>query len=103
MITSIARSYTLASRQEFRFCRHWHVPRLEDFARSDTPAIVVEMKKLAGRQRSLLVTDCVGLSAQKENIGPSTEKPSISEFVVDDELVCAWATCGSRLQWSCSS
>ena len=67
---------------DFAFA-HWHVPRLEDFSPLwIRQAIVVEMKKLAGRREGvLLLLVFVELSAQGGNIGPNTAKPSISEFV----------------------
>lgn len=80
---------------------HWHVPWLEDFSPLwIRQAIVVEMKKLAGRRKGLLLV--TGLREAVCPVGKYWTKPRearyqrVRQWI--DELVCAWATKGSRLQ-----
>ncbi len=85
---------------DFAFA-HWHVPRLEDFSPLwIRQAIVGEMKKLAGRRDGLLLV--TGLREAVCPEGKYWTKPREAQYqrVRDwiDELVCAWATQGSRLQ-----
>ncbi|MFT5837189.1 MAG: hypothetical protein ACI9ZV_000693 [Candidatus Azotimanducaceae bacterium] len=85
---------------EFAFA-HWHVPRLEDFSPLwIRQAIVVEMKKLAGRREGLLLV--TGLREAVCPAGKYWTKQREFQYqrVRDwiDELACAWATKGSRLQ-----
>jgi len=85
---------------EFAFA-HWHVPRLEDFSPLwIRQAIVVEMKKLAGRREGLLLV--TGLRGAVCPQGKYWTKHRENQYrrVRDwiDELACAWATRGSRLQ-----
>ncbi|MGZ0656155.1 hypothetical protein ACWPKO_09090 [Coraliomargarita sp. W4R53] len=89
-----------ASLAGFAFA-HWHVPRLEDFSPLwIRQAIVVEMKKLAGRREGLLLV--TGLREAVCPAGKYWTKQREAQYqrVRDwiDELVCAWATRGSRLQ-----
>lgn len=80
---------------------HWHVPRLEDFSPLwIRQAIVVEMKKLAGRRAALLL-----VTGLREAVCPAgkywtkqreARYRRVREWI--DELACAWATRGSRLQ-----
>jgi hypothetical protein len=80
---------------------HWHVPRLEDFSPLwIRQAIVVEMKKLAGRREGLLL-----VTGLREAVCPDgkywtkhreTQYQRVRDWI--DELACAWATRGSRLQ-----
>lgn len=87
-------------RADFAFA-HWHVPRLEDFSPLwIRQAIVVEMKKLAGRREGLLL-----VTGLREAICPvgkywtrhrEVQYQRVRDWI--DELVCAWATRGSRLQ-----
>ena len=88
------------SRADFAFA-HWHVPRLEDFSPLwIRQAIVVEMKKLAGRREGLLLV--TGLREAVCPVGKYWTKQRGHQYqrVRDwiDELACAWATRGSRLQ-----
>ena len=85
---------------DFAFA-HWHVPRLEDFSPLwIRQAIVVEMKKLAGRREGLLLV--TGLRAAVCPEGKywtkhrETQYQRVRNWI--DELVCAWVSCGSRLQ-----
>ena len=85
---------------DFAFA-HWHVPRLEDFSPLwIRQAIVVEMKKLAGRREGLLLV--TGLRGAVCPQGKYWTKHREAQYqrvrCWIDELVCAWATCGSRLQ-----
>ncbi|MDQ8208606.1 hypothetical protein QEH52_13860 [Coraliomargarita sp. SDUM461003] len=87
-------------RADFAFA-HWHVPRLEDFSPLwIRQAIVVEMKKLAGRRECLLL-----VTGLREAVCPAgkywtRQREAQYQRVRDwiNELVCAWATRGSRLQ-----
>jgi hypothetical protein len=80
---------------------HWHVPKLEDFSPLwIRQAIVAEMKKLAGRREALLL-----VTGLRESVCPAGKywtqaRQSQYERVRGwiDELVCAWATRGSKLQ-----
>jgi hypothetical protein len=85
---------------DFAFA-HWHVPRLEDFSPLwIRQAIVVEMRKLAGRREGLLL-----VTGLREAVCPpgkywTRQREDRYRRVRDwiDELACAWATRGSRLQ-----
>jgi len=89
-----------ASIADFAFA-HWHVPRLEDFSPLwIRQAIVVEMKKLAGRREGLLL-----VTGLRDAVCPAgkywTKQREVQYLRVRDwidELACAWATKGSRLQ-----
>ena len=90
----------LGESADFAFA-HWHVPRLEDFSPLwIRQAIVVEMKKLAGRREGLLlVTGLRGAVCPEGKYWTKhreTQYQRVRNWI--DELVCAWATCGSRLQ-----
>ncbi|MGB0334760.1 MAG: hypothetical protein ACPGGN_05355 [Opitutales bacterium] len=79
---------------------HWHVPRLDDFSPLwIRQAIVAEMKKLAGRREALLL-----VTGLREAVCPAgkywtkhreVQYQRVRNWI--DELVCAWATRGSRL------
>lgn len=80
---------------------HWHVPRLEDFSPLwIRQAIVIEMKKLAGRRKAfLLVTglrDAVCPRGKYWTKGREQQYQRVRSWI--DELACAWATRGSQLQ-----
>jgi len=85
---------------DFAFA-HWHVPRLEDFSPLwIRQAIVVEMKKLAGRREGFLL-----VTGLREAVCPEgkywtrhreEQYQRVREWI--NELACAWATRGSRLQ-----
>ncbi|MDQ8193229.1 hypothetical protein QEH59_02250 [Coraliomargarita sp. SDUM461004] len=85
---------------DFAFA-HWHVPRLEDFSPLwIRQAIVGEMKKLAGRREGLLL-----VTGLREAVCPAgkywtkyreAQYQRVRDWI--DELACAWATRGSRLQ-----
>lgn len=85
---------------EFAFA-HWHVPRLDDFSPLwIRQAIVVEMKKLAGRSEGFLL-----VTGLREAVCPAgkywtkhreAQYQRVRNWI--DELACAWATKGSRLQ-----
>ncbi|MEO0510605.1 MAG: hypothetical protein AAF065_12180 [Verrucomicrobiota bacterium] len=80
---------------------HWHVPRLEDFSPLwIRQAIVGEMKKLAGRREALLLV--TGLRESVCPPGKYWTKARQGQYERTrgwiDELVCAWATRGSKLQ-----
>ena len=89
-----------SERAEFAFA-HWHVPRLEDFSPLwIRQAIVSEMKKMAGRREGLLL-----VTGLREAVCPAgkywtkyraAQHQRVRDWI--DELVCAWATKGSRLQ-----
>ena len=90
----------LGESADFAFA-HWHVPRLEDFSPLwIRQAIVIEMKKLAGRREGLLlVTGLRGAVCPKGKYWTKHREAQyqrVRSWI--DELVCAWATCGSRLQ-----
>ncbi|MGB0408367.1 MAG: hypothetical protein ACPG3X_00545 [Opitutales bacterium] len=80
---------------------HWHVPQVEDFSPLwIRQAIVVEMKKLAGRREALLL-----VTGLRESVCPTgkywtkarqAQYERVRGWI--DELVCAWATRGSKLQ-----
>ena len=80
---------------------HWHVPQLEVFsALWIRQAIVREMKKLAGRREALLL-----VTGLRESVCPpgrywtharQQEYDRVRGWI--DELVCAWASRGSKLQ-----
>ena len=80
---------------------HWHVPQLEVFsALWIRQAIVKEMKKLAGRSEALLL-----VTGLRESVCPGgkywtharqKEYDRVRGWI--DELVCAWASKGCRLQ-----
>jgi len=80
---------------------HWHVPQLEDFSPLwIRQAIVTEMKKLAGRREALLLV--TGLRNSVCPPGKYWTKARQEQYDRVrgwiDELACAWATRGSRLQ-----
>jgi hypothetical protein len=80
---------------------HWHVPKLEDFSPLwIRQAIVTEMKKLAGRREALLL-----VTGLREVVCPEgkywtqareSDYQRVRRWI--DELACAWASQGSRLQ-----
>lgn len=80
---------------------HWHVPRLDDFSPLwIRQAIVAEMKKLAGRREALLL-----VTGLREAVCPAgkywtkhreAQYQRVRSWI--EELVCAWATKGSKLQ-----
>lgn len=80
---------------------HWHVPELEDFSPLwIRQAIVARMKGLAGRREALLL-----VTGLREAVCPKgkywTKRRSAQYQRVRcwiDELACAWASRGSRLQ-----
>jgi hypothetical protein len=80
---------------------HWHVPTLEDFSPLwIRQAIVVEMKKLAGRRQSLLL-----VTGLRESVCPEgcywTYKRQLQFNCVRtwvEDLACAWISRGSQLQ-----
>lgn len=80
---------------------HWHVSRLEDFSPLwIRQAIVAEMRKLAGsREALLLITglrQAVGGNGHYWTKKREADYQRVRGWV--DELACAWATRGSRLQ-----
>ena len=80
---------------------HWHVPGLEDFsALWIRQAIVTRMKRLAGRRDALLLVtglrDAVCPEGKYWTKNRSAQYDRVRHWI--DELVCAWATRGSRLQ-----
>lgn len=80
---------------------HWHVPQLEDFSPLwIRQAIVSEMKKLAGcREALLLVTglrDAVCPPGKYWTQARQTQYQRVRGWI--DELACAWASRGSKLQ-----
>ncbi|CAA6676757.1 MULTISPECIES: hypothetical protein [unclassified Lentimonas] len=80
---------------------HWHVPTVENFSPLwIRQAIVVEMKKLAGRRAALLLV--TGLREAVCPKGAYWTKSRQAQYDrvrgwIDD-LACAWATRGSQLQ-----
>ena len=85
---------------DFAFA-HWHVPRLDDFSPLwIRQAIVGEMKKLAGRREALLLVtglrDAVCPKGKYWTKDREAQYQRVRGWI--DELVCAWATRGSRLQ-----
>ena len=90
----------LGESADFAFA-HWHVPLLEDFSPLwIRQAIVVEMKKLAGRREGLLLV--TGLCGAVCPLGKYWTKHREAQYERVrswiDQLACAWATRGSRLQ-----
>lgn len=80
---------------------HWHVPRLDDFSPLwIRQAIVSEMKKLAGRREALLLVtglrDAVCPEGKYWTKHREAEYQRVRSWI--EELVCAWATKGSKLQ-----
>ena len=80
---------------------HWHVPKLEDFSPLwIRQAIVGEMKKLAGRREALLLVtglrDSVCPPGKYWTKARQGQYERVRGWI--DELVCAWATRGSKLQ-----
>ena len=79
---------------------HWHVPTVENFSPLwIRQAIVVEMKKLAGRRAALLL-----VTGLREAVCPDgsywtqarqAQYDRVRSWI--DQLACAWATRGSRL------
>lgn len=85
---------------DFAFA-HWHVPRLEDFSPLwIRQAIVVEMKKLAGRREGLLLVTGLREAVCPDGKYWTRQREAQYQRVRDwiDALACAWATRGSRLQ-----
>ena len=89
-----------AGESELAFA-HWHVPTVENFSPLwIRQAIVVEMKKLAGRRVALLL-----VTGLREAVSPAaaTYWTKSRQQQYDrargwiDELACAWATRGSQL------
>lgn len=80
---------------------HWHVPQLEDFSPLwIRQAIVERMKAMAGRREALLL-----ITGLREAVCPPgkywTAKRAAQYQRVRgwiDDLACAWASRGSRLQ-----
>jgi hypothetical protein len=80
---------------------HWHVPTVENFSPLwIRQAIVVKMKQLAGRRAALLL-----VTGLREAVCPAgsywtkarqAQYDRVRGWV--DQLACAWATRGSRLQ-----
>lgn len=80
---------------------HWHVPRLEDFSPLwIRQAIVVEMRKLAGSREALLLVTGLRQAVSAEGRYWTKQREARYQQVRGwiDELACAWATRGSRLQ-----
>ena len=80
---------------------HWHVPTLEDFSPLwIRQAIVVEMKKLAGRRAALLLVTGLRESVSPEGTYWTKSREAHYQQVRGwiDELACAWASRGSQLQ-----
>ncbi|MGB0744697.1 MAG: hypothetical protein ACPGSB_09235 [Opitutales bacterium] len=80
---------------------HWHVPLLEVFSPLwIRQAIVGEMKKLAGRRESLLLVtglrDSVCPPGKYWTAARQAQYQRVRGWI--DELVCAWASRGSKLQ-----
>lgn len=86
--------------EQIAFC-HWHVPQLEDFSPLwIRQAVVSRMKAMAGRSEALLL-----VTGLREAVCPEgkywTKKRERQYHQVRswiDELACAWASRGSRLQ-----
>jgi hypothetical protein len=80
---------------------HWHVPQTEDFSPLwIRQAIVSRMKRLAGRRDALLL-----VTGLREAVCPpgrywtkrrAAQYQRVRQWI--DELACAWASRGSRLQ-----
>ena len=80
---------------------HWHVPRLEDFSPLwIRQAIVSEMRKLAGSREALLLVTGLRQAVSAEGRYWTQQREAQYQRVRGwiDELACAWATRGSRLQ-----
>jgi hypothetical protein len=80
---------------------HWHVPRLDDFSPLwIRQAIVSEMKKLAGRREVLLLVTGLREAVCPEGKYWTKHREAQYQRVRSwiEELVCAWATKGSKLQ-----
>jgi len=80
---------------------HWHVPALEDFSPLwIRQAIVAEMKKLAGRRRSLLLVTGLRDVVCQEGSYWTKKRQMQYDRVCNwvDELACSWATRGAHLQ-----
>jgi hypothetical protein len=80
---------------------HWHVPRLEDFSPLwIRQAIVAEMRKLAGSREGLLLVTGLRQAVCQEGQYWTQKREAQYQRVRGwvDELACAWATRGSRLQ-----
>ena len=80
---------------------HWHVPTVENFSPLwIRQAIVVEMKKLAGRRAALLLVTGLREAVCPEGAYWTKKRQQQYDRVRCwiDELVCAWATRGSQLQ-----
>ena len=85
---------------DFAFA-HWHVPRLENFSPLwIRQAIVVEMKRLAGRRGGLLLVtglrECVCPAGKYWTKRREGQYQCVRDWI--DALACAWATKGSCLQ-----
>ncbi len=80
---------------------HWHVPTVENFSPLwIRQAIVVEMKKLAGRRSTLLLVTGLREAVCPEGAYWTKKRQAQYDRVRGwiDELACAWATRGSQLQ-----
>lgn len=80
---------------------HWHVPHLEDFSPLwIRQAIVSEMRKLAGNREALLLVTGLRQAVSAEGRYWTKQREAQYQRVRGwiDELACAWATRGSRLQ-----
>lgn len=80
---------------------HWHVPSVENFSPLwIRQAIVVEMKKLAGRRAALLLVtglrDAVCPDGSYWTKTRQMQYDRVRGWI--DDLACAWATRGSQLQ-----
>lgn len=80
---------------------HWHVPQLEDFSPLwIRQAIVSEMKKLAGRRQALLLVtglrDAICPLDRYWTQARQAQYQRVRGWI--DELACAWASRGSKLQ-----
>lgn len=80
---------------------HWHVPQLDDFSPLwIRQAIVGEMKKLAGRREALLLVtglrDAVCPSGKYWTRARQSQYERVRGWI--EELACAWASRGSKLQ-----
>ena len=80
---------------------HWHVPTVESFSPLwIRQAIVVEMKKLAGRRAALLLVTGLREAVSAEGAYWTKTRQQQYDRVRGwiDELACAWASRGSQLQ-----
>jgi len=80
---------------------HWHVPRHEEFSPLwIRQAIVARMKRLAGRREALLLV--TGLRDAVCPVGKYWTQARQAQYDCVrgwiDELSCAWATRGSKLE-----